>query len=777
MAKLFNAATGELVRTFKPRGTEPPPTLLEASASDDGKMVLTTATNRTVRVYDLATGRDVGILTRAARAMWGTLGGHPVVLTFGDLSTAKLWDTRDLRKFGEFGDRTVEAALSPDGRHVLTVDYSRDKSIMTVWDAASGRREQTSAPLGFLVADAQFATTGWGNVVFRATDTSNSSQVMLWDWRKGSNAPQRMDANRGRAGPIVVSKVVVSKDGRFFAATVDKHVTVFSAEHRNPIGEVPDQPAGINDLDLSADGSWLVTGGNDGKALVWNAQRFNNRPLAELLGHDRGILDVQFAPNNPTRITTASRDGTARTWELAPRTVLTAGSHRMLDTDISRDGQLLVSAEDTGDLRIYKSRAAGPSNPWSQVAHISVAGGGLGTAQLTPDGQSVVSARLGDVAPSVWAWQSGNPLRRLSPSSRILTALAISGDGRSIAAGHPRNRITMWDLTSGRITARFQLGADGDQVTDVRYIPQSTLVAAASTDGTIRLFDPTKSDQPLRTLGEVGDPVVNTLDVSPDGAHLAAASEDRKLRIWRILDGTLKQTIDGPPTNTAVAFSPDGKRVALATAEAAVHIWEWQENHKLAVLRRHADSINSVQFTPDGNNIITASDDSTVAIFPCTTCQRVDELLKKAEEQDRNRGGATITGQLPADLRPSCSATTDTSATCRLTDGTVVFYHLFDTATEANADVVNGDEPAPNGTPCPPSAPAAETSGVCRYAVGRVTGVAAFSHIVKDPQRFYEVRWSPDAQPRLRGVMSTANTTAQDWENLKSNWTRVTGMH
>jgi hypothetical protein len=136
----------------------------------------------------------------------------------------------------------------------------------------------------------------------------------------------------------------------------------------------------------------------------------------------------------------------------------------------------------------------------------------------------------------------------------------------------------------------------------------------------------------------------------------------------------------------------------------------------------------------------------------------------------------TIMGQLPADLRPSCSTTDNTSATCSLPDRTVVFYRLFDTAAEARADVVNGNEPAPNGTPCPPSVPAAETSVVCRYEVGAETGVAAFSHTVKPSQRFYEVCWSPDAHPQLRGVITTENTTAQDWESLQSNWTRLAGM-
>jgi tetratricopeptide (TPR) repeat protein len=135
---------------------------------------------------------------------------------------------------------------------------------------------------------------------------------------------------------------------------------------------------------------------------------------------------------------------------------------------------------------------------------------------------------------------------------------------------------------------------------------------------------------------------------------------------------------------------------------------------------------------------------------------------------------ATIMGELPADLRRSCSASTDTSATCG-TDGGVVFYRLFATPAEARAGVVNKNKLAPNGTPCPPpSAPPPETPVVCSYKAGAETGVAAFSQTVQPPQRFYGVRWSPTAHPRLRGDMTT--TTAQDWESLRSNWTRLAAM-
>lgn len=133
-----------------------------------------------------------------------------------------------------------------------------------------------------------------------------------------------------------------------------------------------------------------------------------------------------------------------------------------------------------------------------------------------------------------------------------------------------------------------------------------------------------------------------------------------------------------------------------------------------------------------------------------------------------------IMDQLPADLRASCRAN-GTSATCLLPDGNVVSYRLFASAAEARADVVNGNELAPNGTPCPPSA-LVENPIVCSYASGAETGVAAFSETVKPPERFYGVRWNPGAHPHLSGAMFTKNNTAQDWESLRSNWMRLAEM-
>jgi hypothetical protein len=139
------------------------------------------------------------------------------------------------------------------------------------------------------------------------------------------------------------------------------------------------------------------------------------------------------------------------------------------------------------------------------------------------------------------------------------------------------------------------------------------------------------------------------------------------------------------------------------------------------------------------------------------------------------RPEATIMSHLPNDLRPTCTATADESAVCHLSDGTVVFFRLFDTVDAARADAVDGNETAPDGDPCPPPNPPADTAVTCRYAVGAENGVALFSYTAKGSHRFYLSRWSPDAEP-LRGEMSSADANAQDWATLQANWTRLAGM-
>jgi WD40 repeat protein len=54
------------------------------------------------------------------------------------------------------------------------------------------------------------------------------------------------------------------------------------------------------------------------------------------------------------------------------------------------------------------------------------------------------------------------------------------------------------------------------------------------------------------------------------------------------------------------------------------------------------DAVNSVEFTPDGHRLVTASDDGTVAIFDCTTCEDIDSLWNAAQVRQSARARHSI---------------------------------------------------------------------------------------------------------------------------------------
>ncbi|MDB9426733.1 TIR domain-containing protein [Microcystis aeruginosa CS-564/01] len=157
-------------------------------------------------------------------------------------------------------------------------------------------------------------------------------------------------------------------------------------------------------------------------------------------------------------------------------------------------------------------------------------------------------------------------------------------------------------------------GHDGS-VFGVKFSPDGAIIASASGDNRIKLWK--RNGSLLATLGEKRGGhkgSVNAVAFSPDGQLLVSASVDNTIKLWQ-RDGTLEKTIQGDKDGVnAVVFSPDGQWIASGGNDKTVKLWK-RDGTLLRTLAGHQDIVNAVAFSPDGQWIVSGSNDKTIKLW------------------------------------------------------------------------------------------------------------------------------------------------------------------
>jgi WD40 repeat protein len=202
---------------------------------------------------------------------------------------------------------------------------------------------------------------------------------------------------------------------------------------------------------------------------------------------------------------------------------------------------------------------------------------------------------------------------------------AFSPDGALLATASDDGTVRLWDAATGHLHGDPLTGHTG-AVTAVTFSPDGTLLASAGEDGLVRLWESAIGrlhSAPL--VGHTG--AVTAVAFSPDGALLATAGTDRTVRLWDAATGRPR----GDPLTghagavTAVAFSPDGTLLASAGDDATVRLWDpatrGPRGTPLAGQAGHVGAVTAVAFSPDGALLASAGTDRTVRLWNPATGQ------------------------------------------------------------------------------------------------------------------------------------------------------------
>ncbi|NXE43014.1 CORO7 protein, partial [Ptilorrhoa leucosticta] len=109
-----------------------------------------------------------------------------------------------------------------------------------------------------------------------------------------------------------------------------------------------------------------------------------------------------------------------------------------------------------------------------------------------------------------------------------------------------------------------------------------------------------------------------------DARRLAVAGEDARIRLWRIPEGGLRETLKEPEAVLrghtekiySIRFHPVASDLLVSSSyDMTVRIWELSAGREVLCLQGHTDQIFSMAWSPDGKKLATVSKDGRIRLY------------------------------------------------------------------------------------------------------------------------------------------------------------------
>jgi WD40 repeat protein len=431
---------------------------------------------------------------------------------------------------------------------------------------------------------------------------SDDGAVLIWDADDPKNLLLRRK-HRGEGTALCVAFSPVRH--RVAVGYLNGTLSVWDASataHKNPGGKVwdPDNPPAeitvqghtgqINSVTFSPDGRQLVSAGADATIRIWNA---SNPKLSPVTLRNEISL-IQPTPKGIAHtaglLAAACNQGPGFVLSLAPQQIA-------VQTVAYRpDGRLLGSGGIDGAVKRWDVAKSGPLDTFFAQR------GAVRSLTFSPDGQSLACASERTV--QVWKLLAGSARFHsdFEVDSSSVLALGFSSDGRFLAAGTADGTVEIWRPKELRWVRYFTFKGHTREIRSVAFRPNSSEVASAGMDRTVKVWDVAKPNRESKELAH--DTLTSSIAFSHDSRILAADISQGLIGLFSVATGHLQATLGPELDAEELAFSPDGKTLASGGFDN-ITFWDLRTINPVATIAGQFGPLLALAYSPSGRTLAT----------------------------------------------------------------------------------------------------------------------------------------------------------------------------